>query len=150
LENDKGKPVAFASRLLSDTEQKYDIVEKEALAIFWSIAIKFRWILLGREFEIYTDHKPLVYLLSTTKVSPNVMRWRLQLQEFHYSIHHCPGSQNVVADSLSRAFLVTHEEKKDEGIDEIHESSFLSEIEVMQNQKKDKECRALLRSIKRR
>jgi transposase InsO family protein len=150
LENDKGKPVAFASRLLSDTEQKYDIVEKEALAIFWSIAIKFRWILLGREFEIYTDHKPLVYLLSTTKVSPKVMRWRLQLQEFHYSIHHCPGSQNVVADSLSRAFLVTHEEKKDEGIDETHESSFLSEIEVMQNQKKDKECRALLRSIRKK
>jgi F0F1-type ATP synthase epsilon subunit len=102
------------------------------------------------EFEIYTGHTPLVYLLSTTKVSPKVMRWRLQLQEFHYSIHHCHVSQNILADSISTATIVTHEEKNDENIDETRESSFLSELEVMQNRNKDKECRAVLRSIKKK
>jgi transposase InsO family protein len=146
LENEKGRPVSFASRLLSETEKNYDVVEKEALAIFWSITCKFRWLLIGREFEIFTDHKPLIYLLSTTKVSPKIIRWRLQLQEFQYTIHHCAGSRNVVADSLSRAFVVTEEEDDND----CDESPFLSESEVLKAQKADIECRIFLRSMKRK
>ena len=58
------KPVAFASRALTITEQRYVQIEKEALAITWCCE-HFSDYLLGKTFHINTDHKPLVSLLST-------------------------------------------------------------------------------------
>jgi transposase InsO family protein len=143
LETAEGRPIAFASRKLSDAEQNYDIVEKEALAIFWSIVSKFRWLLLGRQFQIWTDHKPLVFLFSTTKVSPKVLRWRMQLQEFTFTIRHCAGKDNVVADHLSRAFCVDETSEEDDGA-----SPFLTSAGVIAKQKRDPELRALAWAIK--
>ena len=78
--------------------------------------MKFRWLLIGRQLEIWTDHKPLVYFLSSDKVSLKIIRWRLQLQEFSYVMKHCPGVQNQVADSLSRTFFVDKEDSDGEDI----------------------------------
>ena len=61
---DKWKPVAYASRSMSDTEKHYAQIEKEALAVTWSCD-KFSNYILGRHFDIETKHKPLVPLLST-------------------------------------------------------------------------------------
>jgi transposase InsO family protein len=146
LEDSFGRPVAFASRILSTTEQRYDIVEKEALAIFWSIVMKFRWFLLGRKFSVITDHKPLVYLLSTTKVSPKILRWRLQLQEFNFSIEHCSGSRNIVADTLSRV-CYAEEDMDEEDIATQNDSIFISEDVLKRKQMEDIECCALWRAI---
>ena len=55
------RPVAYASRALTETEHLYAQIEKkEALAITWACE-KFRTYLLGVNFTIETDHKPLVY-----------------------------------------------------------------------------------------
>ena len=56
------KPVAYASRAMSETEQRYSQIEKEALAIVWACE-KFSDYILGKSFQIETDHKPLVPLL---------------------------------------------------------------------------------------
>ena len=56
----KDKPIAYASRSLSDTEKKYDTYEKEALAIIFCVT-HFRPYLYGRKFTLVTDHKPLVW-----------------------------------------------------------------------------------------
>ena len=56
------KPVAYASRSLTDTELHYAQIEKEALATTWACE-KFSDYLLGKQFLIETDHKPLVPLL---------------------------------------------------------------------------------------
>jgi len=58
------KPVAYASRSLSETEQHYAQIEKEALATTWACE-KFSTYLIGKMFDIETDHKPLVPLLNT-------------------------------------------------------------------------------------
>ena len=63
-ENCGWKPVAFASRSLSDTESRYAQIEKEALALVWS-AEKFSDYVLGKPFLFDTDHKPLVPLLGS-------------------------------------------------------------------------------------
>ena len=52
------RPVAYASRAMTPTEQRYAQVEKEALAITWG-SERFLQYLLGLPFEIETDHKPL-------------------------------------------------------------------------------------------
>ena len=61
-EDDTKKPVAYASRSMTSTEQRYAQVEKEALATTWACE-KFADFVLGKEFPIETDHKPLVLLL---------------------------------------------------------------------------------------
>ena len=58
------KPVAYISRSMSTTEQRYVQIEKEALAITWSCE-RFTDYLIGLDFHIQTDHKPLVPLFST-------------------------------------------------------------------------------------
>ena len=60
----KWRPVAYASRAMSPTEQHYAQIEKEALGITWA-SERFTDYLIDLEFHIETDHKPLVPLLSS-------------------------------------------------------------------------------------
>ena len=62
--------------------------------------------LLGKKFEIETDHKPLVPLLSSKPLDnlpPRVLRFRLRMMRYNYSISHVPGKLLYTADALSRA-----------------------------------------------
>ena len=56
------KPVAYASRSVTNTEQRYAQIEKEALATVWACE-KFAPKIIGLKFLIETDHRPLVPLL---------------------------------------------------------------------------------------
>ena len=95
------KPIAFASRTLNKSEEKYSAIEKELLAVVWACKY-FRPYLYGRKFILYTDHKPLTYGLNLKDTNNRLVHWRLSLAEFDYEIRYRPGKQNVVADSLSR------------------------------------------------
>jgi hypothetical protein len=97
---DDWRPVAFASRSMSSAEQHYAQIEKEALALTWACE-KFAMYLLGKRFEIETDHKPLVPLLGSRHLDT------LLLDRFDYSIGHVPGKHLYTADTLSRAPLNT-------------------------------------------
>ena len=106
---DGWKPVAYASRSLSETEQRYAQIEKEALALTWACE-KFSIYFLGKRFQVETDHKPLVPLLGSKHLDtlpPRVLRFRLRLDRFDFSIGHTPGKHMYTADALSRAPLAT-------------------------------------------
>ena len=62
---------------------------------------EFKRFLLGYEIEIHTDHKNLVHQ-SLLMSSDCVMRWRLIIEEYGPKILYIPGTNNVVADALSR------------------------------------------------
>ena len=62
--NGDWRPVAYASRSMSETERRYAQIEKEALAATWACE-KFSDFILSKHIEIETDHKPLVPLLGT-------------------------------------------------------------------------------------
>ncbi|KAL3978677.1 hypothetical protein ACER0C_019739 [Sarotherodon galilaeus] len=99
------KPVAYASRALSATEQRYAQIEKEALASTWACE-KFAEFLIGKTFHIETDHKPLVSLLGSKgldELPPRIQRLRMRLMRFSYTISHVPGKDIATADVLSRA-----------------------------------------------
>lgn len=98
------KTVAFASRSLTEAERKYSTGEKEALAILWACE-KWHIYLWGRQFTVQTDHQALVTLMSTqgTGVRPHrISRWTAKLFNYNFLMEYRKGSDNIVADALSR------------------------------------------------
>ena len=103
--DDQWRPVYFASRSMTATEQRYAQEEKEALAATWACS-KFDEYLVGLDLIIETDHKPLVALLerkSLEDVPPRIMRFRLRLMRYRYKVIHIAGKEMYTADTLSRA-----------------------------------------------
>lgn len=103
----RDKPVAFASRTLTKTEENYSTIEKELLAVVWACK-HFRAYLFGRKFTLFTDHQPLIYIFNMKDPSSKLVRWRLYLEEFDFEIKYRKGSQNTVADGLSRIKIDNH------------------------------------------
>ncbi|KAL0156516.1 hypothetical protein M9458_047762, partial [Cirrhinus mrigala] len=95
------RPVVFLSRKLLPREQRYSTIEKECLAIKWALE-SFRYYLLGREFDLETDHRALSWINTMKDHNARVTRWYLSLQPFQFQVRHIPGKMNVVADYLSR------------------------------------------------
>jgi len=87
------KPIAYASRSMTEMEQRCAQIGKEALAT--RACEKFSTYILGMKFMIETDHKPLVPLLGTKQLDnfpPRVLWFRLRLARFDYNINHVPGN----------------------------------------------------------
>lgn len=99
------RPIAYASRTLNKTEERYSTTEKEFLAIVWAVN-HFRPYLYGRKFRMFTDHQPLTF--SFTNANHRIIRGKLALEEFDYELIYKPGKQNVVADALSRVNIEKH------------------------------------------
>ena len=63
---------------------------------------RFNMYLVGSNFELWTDHRPLEFIFSVkSKPSARIERWVLRLQSFDYRVKYYSGTQNI-ADSLSK------------------------------------------------
>lgn len=100
-----GRPVAFFSRALNDSERKHPAIEKEACAIVESLR-KWRHYITGRHFILITDQQSVSFMFDQTHSSKikneKIERWRLELSCYKYDIIYRPGRENTVADALSR------------------------------------------------
>ena len=101
--NELWRPAAFISKSLSDTEQNYEIHDKEMLAVVRCLEAQ-RYFLEGTttKFKIWTDHKNLEYFMIVQKLNRRQARWVLYLSRFNFTLKHVPGSKIEKADSLSR------------------------------------------------
>lgn len=108
LVDDIWQPLGFFSKKLSLAEKKYGAYDRELLAVY--LAVKhFRHMVEGRDFTIFTDHKPLTFAFQQKpeKCSPRQSRHLDFISQFSTDIRYVPGSQNVVADALSRVEAIS-------------------------------------------
>ena len=103
--DDKGElhPVAYASKGLTPTEQRYACIERELLSIVFGTK-HFHTFLYGRNFHVITDHRPLVMIVDKplTSAPPRLQRLLIELHGYNFTITHRPGVENQLADGLSR------------------------------------------------
>ena len=134
LFNEQWEPLGFFSTKLSPTERRYSTYDRELLAIYKSLRY-FRHMAEGRNFVIFTDHKPLIYAFqqSADKASPRQLRHLDYIGQFTTKIMYVAGKNNIVADTLSR-------------LNAIELPSVISAEELSAAQASDQELQQLLQS----
>ena len=100
------RPIGYVSCSLSPSEQNYSQLEKEGLSCVFGVK-KFHSYLFGRSFELVTDHKPLLALLSehrgtSPQASARIRRWSLLLSMYEYTLMFRRTEAYGNADALSR------------------------------------------------
>ncbi|PNF23780.1 hypothetical protein B7P43_G16801 [Cryptotermes secundus] len=113
----KDLPIAYASRTFNKSERNYSTTDREMAAIIWAVK-QFRPYVLGRHFNIVTDHKPLKWVFHVKDPSSRLLRWRIKLEEYDFTIHYRSGKTISHADFLSRI----HKADASEGGDKEAES----------------------------
>ena len=97
------RPVSYFSKRLNRHQERYSVVEKEALALLLAL----------RHYDVYikdspfttkiqTDHNPLVFVQRMKNHNRRLLNWSLALQDLNIHISHIKGKDNVIADCLSR------------------------------------------------
>ena len=100
-------PVAYASRSLTATEQRYAAIEKEALVLVFGCQ-KFEAYVYGKHITLVTDHKPLIAIRKKPlgDASPRIQRLMLKLLRYDFDLVWVPGKLMHIPDTLSRAYLI--------------------------------------------
>ena len=105
LQNDR--PVAYASKALTPSQENYAQIENEMLAIVFGCE-RFHDYLYGqREITFESDHKPLEAILKKPihQAPLRLQKMILRLKPYPVNAKYVPGSHLVLADTLSRTYL---------------------------------------------
>ena len=97
------QPIAFWSRKLTPAEINYDVHDKELLAVKASLE-HWRHYCIGTSIsvKVYSDHKNLEWFMSTKTLSRRQARWAMSLADYNFQIIYHAGTENYLADALSR------------------------------------------------
>uniref|UniRef100_A0A1B6EN58 RNA-directed DNA polymerase n=2 Tax=Cuerna arida TaxID=1464854 RepID=A0A1B6EN58_9HEMI len=107
------QPIAYASRTLTPCEKKSSSVyELECLAVVFGIN-KFRRFLEHKEFLLETDNQALSWLLAHPRQLGKIGRWVVQISSLKFTVQHVRGTQNVIADTLSRMYQIPNDQVAD-------------------------------------
>ena len=97
------QPVSYFSRKFNKHQVNYSTVEKEALGLILSLQHYDVYLANTQEpVTVYTDHNPLTFIHRMKGTNQRVLRWSLLIQQYNLQITHIKGTNNVVADALSR------------------------------------------------
>ena len=150
-----GKPIAFASKALNETEQNYAQIEKELYAILFGCT-RFHQYVYGRKTEVHSDHKPLESIMKKplSSAPPRLQRMLLQLQKYDIYVKHVSGKDIPVSDALSRKHLETVDDMSKEFEASVH--SVMNNLPVTDQKmkylreqtKEDMECQQVMKYIR--
>ena len=131
------RPVAFASKFLTDCEKKYAINELELLGALWGLEY-FRYFVYGKRVKLLSDHQALQPLLKKNRAhkqnSARLTRWLDRLSHFDVNVQYTAGKNIPLTDYLSRHPIVPTEvtelENKADGLNkaEAEEEFVINQI----------------------
>ena len=107
LQDDIGnwRPLAYGSHIVTEAEKIYDALKLEFVALKWAVTEQFSEYLTSSKFTVFTDNKPLTYILKKTHLNAIAQRWVAALVDYDFEIIlYKPGIENGVADALSRRY----------------------------------------------
>ena len=104
------RPVAYASKAMNATQERYAQIEKELLAIVFGCK-RFHQYIYGKQVNVDSDHKPLeaIFNKPLSQAPSRLQKMLLQLQEYDIVLRYKKGSEMHLADALSRAHPCEHE-----------------------------------------
>ena len=117
-------PIAYASCVMNETEQRYHSNKQEFLVLKWAVTEQFHEYLspYGKnrnEFVARTDNNPLTYIFSSANLDAAGQRWVAPLASYNFSLEYQKGKDNTVADFLSRMNECLPEEEVQEYLNQI-------------------------------
>ena len=117
-------PIAYASRVMNETEQRYHSNKQEFLALKWVVTEQSHEYLspYGKnwnEFVVRTDNNPLTYIFSSANLDAAGQCWVARLASYNFSLEYQKGKDNTVADFLSRMNEHLPEEEVQEYLNKI-------------------------------
>ena len=117
-------PIAYASRVMNETEQRYHSNKQEFLALKWAVTEQFHEYLspYGKnrnEFAVHTDNNLLTYIFSSANLDAAGQRWVACLTSYNFSLEYQKGKDNTVADFLSQMNQHLPEEEVQEYLNQI-------------------------------
>lgn len=112
------KPIAFASRSMTETETRYANIEKELLAILFGLE-RFHQYTYGKHVIVESDHKPLEAIVKKplANTPPRLQRMLLRLQTYDFSVNYKHGKLLVIPDMLSRAYIKDNRDNMSDDIE---------------------------------
>nr|XP_027120388.1 uncharacterized protein LOC113737344 [Coffea arabica] len=123
----KNHIIYYASRALNGAQLNYSTTEKEFLAVIFALE-KFKSYLLGTKVIVFFDHAALRYLMTKKDAKSRLIRWILLIQKFDLEIRDKRGSENLVADHLSRISVGEDNEPLKDAFPEEHLFSLNSQM----------------------
>ena len=117
-------PIAYASHVMNETEQRYHSNKQEFLALKWAVTEQFHEYLspYGKnrnEFVVCTDNNPLTYIFSSANLDAAGQRWVACLTSYNFSLEYQKGKDNTVANFLSWMNECLPEEEVQEYLNQI-------------------------------
>ena len=100
-------PIAYASCVMNETEQRYHSNKQEFLTLKWAVTEQFHKYLSPyrknrNEFVVCTDNNPLTYIFSSANLDAAGRQWVACLTSYNFSLEYQKGKDNTVTDFLSQ------------------------------------------------
>lgn len=146
-----GKPIAFVSKTMTESEKKMAQIDKELMALVFGFE-RFYLYTYGSHVQAKTDHKPLIGLIRKPLADVSVTQQRLlmKLMKYDFDLTYVPGKELIMADFLSRAPLnnnaSTLENSPVMGTDIKTNEAFINELEAIPT--KDSQKQKLVQALK--
>jgi hypothetical protein len=103
-----GHGIGYESKKIKEHERTYGTNELELVSIVHALNM-WRHYLMGKRFELRTDHSGLKYLFEQPTLNSRKTRWLKFLSEYDFDINHIIGKENKVVDALSRRVHLMHD-----------------------------------------
>jgi hypothetical protein len=102
--------VSICSKKLGPSERNYSAYKKELFGVIYCLRQFHSYVWGRKDLTIFTDHKPLIYMLTSKELSTTLKQWMDVIVDYQFTIQHRPGVLNVIPDTLSRMFSAAYPE----------------------------------------